>query len=77
MPIYEYECEKCHKVSEFLIGVSDKKTTIECQYCKSKRMKKKISSGFVSTGSKSKQDFCAQKGPCKKPTCMLGGGCAE
>ena len=77
MPIYEYECKQCHQVSEFLVGVSQSKVKIECTYCGSSKMTKKISSGFVSTGSKSKQDFCAQKGPCSTPSCMYGGGCGQ
>ena len=76
MPIYEYECQKCKRVSEFLVGVSQTKEQIQCKYCKSKKMTKKISSGLVSKGSKTKQDFCAQKGPCSSnPSCMYGGGC--
>ena len=75
MPIYEYQCEQCGKVSEFLVGVSQSKEKIACVYCQSKKMIKKMSGGFVSTGSKSKQDYCAQKGPCKTPSCMHGGGC--
>ncbi len=77
MPIYEYQCEQCQKVSEFLVGVSRSKVKIECAHCGSKKMEKKISSGFLTTGSKSKQDYCAQKGPCQTPTCMRGGGCGQ
>ena len=76
MPIFEYECTDCHKVSELLIGVSQSQVEIQCVYCGSRKLHKKISSGFVSTGSKTKQEFCAQKGPCQaKPSCMFGGGC--
>jgi len=75
VPIYEYQCKQCGKVSEFLVGVSQSKVKIKCEYCGSKKMTKKITSGFVSTGAKSKQDYCAQKGPCATPTCMYGGEC--
>jgi putative FmdB family regulatory protein len=78
MPIYEYECEKCKKTSELLIGVSRSKVEIKCTHCGSEKVNKKISSGFVSTGSKTKQEFCAQKGPCSaNPSCMFGGGCGQ
>ena len=77
MPIYEYQCNQCGKVSEFLVDVLQSKVKIVCEYCGSKKMTKKISSGFVSTGSKSRQDYCAQKGPCQIPTCMMGGGCGQ
>ncbi|MFH1063278.1 MAG: zinc ribbon domain-containing protein [Candidatus Omnitrophota bacterium] len=76
MPIYEYECIECKKTTELLIGVSQSKVEIQCAHCGSKKLRKKISSGFVSTGSKNKQEFCAQKGPCQAaPSCMFGGGC--
>ncbi len=76
MPIFEYECTACKKVSELLIGVSLSKVEIQCSYCGSKKMHRKISRSFVSTGSKTKQEFCAQKGPCQaSPSCMNGGGC--
>ncbi len=78
MPIYEYECQQCKKTSELLIGVSQSKGQIKCNHCGSEKMNKKISSGFVSTGSKTKQDFCVQKGACSaNPSCQLGGGCHQ
>ncbi|MDD5747123.1 MAG: zinc ribbon domain-containing protein [Candidatus Omnitrophica bacterium] len=77
MPIFEYQCQDCGKISEFLVGVVQAKVTIACRACGSTKMTKKISSGFVSTGAKSKQDYCAQKGPCSTPACMHGGGCCH
>jgi putative FmdB family regulatory protein len=32
MPIYEYACEKCHKVSEFILMLHEEKPTL-CPYC--------------------------------------------
>jgi len=76
MPIYEYECSDCKQISELLVGVSQAKVEIKCIHCGSTKLEKKISSGFISTGSKTKQDFCAQKGPCQaSPSCIFGGGC--
>jgi len=66
------------KVTEFLVGVSQSKVEIKCPDCQSKKMTKKIFGGYVSTGSKSRQEFCNQKGPCSSnPSCMYGGGCPQ
>ncbi len=75
MPIYEYECRQCKLVSEFLVGVTQSEISIQCRKCGSKKMKKKISSGYVSTGAKSKKEYCAQKGLCSTPSCLHGGAC--
>ena len=78
MPIFEYECTHCAACAEFLVGVNQTKAAIVCPSCGSTKMRKKISSGHVSTGSKSKQEFCSQKGPsCSTPSCMYGGGCCQ
>jgi len=76
MPIFEYECIDCWKVSELLIGVSQSKVEIQWAYCASKKVEKKISSGFVSIGAKIRQDYCVQKGFCQAASsCINGGGC--
>jgi putative FmdB family regulatory protein len=41
MPIYEYECDKCHYIFEEIIFGSD--SDIECPKCESKRTKKLMS----------------------------------
>ena len=50
MPIYEYQCEKCHEVFSVLqsMGASEKETT--CTVCGSRRVKKLLSS-FACAGS--------------------------
>ena len=51
MPIYEYECKKCHKVHEVVQKVSDAPLT-ECPVCESKDVQKVISlSSFALKGS--------------------------
>ena len=32
MPIYEYACEKCHKISEFILMLHEDRPTL-CPYC--------------------------------------------
>ncbi len=43
MPIYEYRCESCHRVSSFLILRVSEPFTPECRHCGSPRLKRLIS----------------------------------
>jgi putative FmdB family regulatory protein len=43
MPIYEYRCEECGKISEFLLMRIDEKFNPECKRCKSKKMSRVLS----------------------------------
>ncbi|MCX8022663.1 MAG: zinc ribbon domain-containing protein [Syntrophorhabdaceae bacterium] len=43
MPIYEYRCENCHKVSSFLLLRVSEELVPYCKACGSKDVKKKIS----------------------------------
>jgi len=43
MPIYEYRCEDCGKISEFLILRSKDLSTLQCRRCKSKKMSRVLS----------------------------------
>jgi putative FmdB family regulatory protein len=79
MPIYEYQCEDCGKISEFLIGVSREDDDIRCQYCGSEKMKKILSKSFVSAsgnliGSQGGKTCCGREERCEKPPCSTGGG---
>jgi putative FmdB family regulatory protein len=43
MPIYEYRCQECGKISEFLLMRIDEKFNPECKRCKSKKMSRVLS----------------------------------
>jgi len=43
MPIYEYRCEDCGKVSEFLLIRTDEASRIQCKRCKSKKLSRVLS----------------------------------
>jgi len=43
MPIYEYRCEDCGKISEFLTIKTDEKVIAQCKRCKSKKMSRVLS----------------------------------
>ena len=43
MPIYEYRCEGCGKISEFLVIRTDETFIPQCKRCKSKKMSRILS----------------------------------
>jgi len=43
MPIYEYRCEDCGKISEFLLIKTDEIFIPQCKRCKSKKMSRVLS----------------------------------
>jgi len=43
MPIYEYRCEDCGKISEFLLIKTDEIFVPQCKRCKSKKMSRVLS----------------------------------
>lgn len=43
MPIYEYRCEDCKKISEFLVIRRDERFIPQCKKCKSKKMTRVLS----------------------------------
>jgi putative FmdB family regulatory protein len=43
MPIYEYRCDDCGKISEFLFLRTDEDVVPQCKRCKSKKMSRVLS----------------------------------
>ena len=43
MPIYEYRCEDCGKISEFLLIKTSETLVPQCKRCKSRKMSRVIS----------------------------------
>lgn len=80
MPIYEYKCRDCGKISEFLIGVSGDAPEIKCSFCKSRNLEKIFSQSFISTsgniiGSQGGKTCCGRTERCDTPPCSDGGVC--
>ncbi len=52
MPIYEYKCKDCNKITELFLKSKDDKETPVCKHCGSKKLTKQISApGAVIMGS--------------------------
>jgi len=80
MPVYEYKCKDCGKVSEFLVGVGQGKMEIKCSFCGSKKLEKIFSQSFISTagsiiGSGGGKTCCGRTERCDTPPCSSDGIC--
>jgi putative FmdB family regulatory protein len=74
MPIYEYQCEKCRKVSSFLVRSVDAHESPACPKCGGKKMDR-VFSRFATTGRGAKSKATADPGPGGPPMGDdLGGG---
>ena len=74
MPIYEYRCSDCGKVSEVLnLGGSRQPA---CGHCGGTRLAKLISapSAVIKSGSSTRS---SDTGSCGGSTCGTGGGCCS
>ncbi len=80
MPIYEYKCKNCDKISEFLIGVNQDKPEIKCEFCGSKELEKIFSKTIVRTNSsipglRGGKTCCGRDERCDTPPCSDDGAC--
>lgn len=68
MPIYEYKCESCGRVSDILVKNRVNTSSLTCPHCQSDKMEKLISvpGKMISKGGSE----CASA-----PACPSGGCC--
>jgi putative FmdB family regulatory protein len=59
MPIYEYRCEDCGRVSEFLLIKTDEMFVPQCKRCKSKKMSRVLSKVGVIHSEESRMESLA------------------
>jgi putative FmdB family regulatory protein len=56
MPIYEYECEKCHRRSSILTLRVSEKVTAKCEHCGAARMRRLMSRFAMPRSEESRMD---------------------
>jgi putative FmdB family regulatory protein len=59
MPIYEYRCDDCGKISEFLLTKSAETFAPQCKKCKSKKMSRVLSRVRVVRSEESRMESLA------------------
>lgn len=78
MPIYEYRCNQCSKVSEILVGVGSDDEAFTCKHCGSNDLEKILSvSSFTFSGSTRAPGTtcCGREERCDTSPCSTGGIC--
>ena len=77
MPIYEYRCKVCGKISEYLIGMG-KDENVSCKKCGSKEMERILSfASFIGGVSEhsSARTCCGREERCEIPPCSDESTC--
>jgi putative FmdB family regulatory protein len=78
MPIYDFKCQECGEVSEFLVPGPSASREFACQSCGSKKMDKLISvPSLLRNVTKSGTTCCGRTERCDKPPCSSGGKCSR
>jgi putative FmdB family regulatory protein len=79
MPIYEYQCQKCGKTSDFLFRSGKPEQQLHCTFCGSEELTRMMSTAGI---MKSEQrtpgtTCCGREERCDTPPCANGGGCCR
>ena len=80
MPIYEYHCNVCGKVSEILTGIVSKSDPLHCKGCGSDDMEKIMSVSsfaFADSNRASGTTCCGKAERCDTPPCHTGNACSR
>lgn len=78
MPIYEYRCNQCSKVSEILVGVGSDNEVITCKHCGSSDLEKILSASSFTFSDSSRAagaTCCGREERCDTPPCTTEGIC--
>lgn len=77
MPIYEYKCQECGKVSEFFFRTSSDSRTFTCPNCGSHNLDKLLSVPSLLKVEADAADTtcCGRTKRCETPPCSSEGKC--
>ena len=76
MPIYDYKCGKCSKISEIIVRREEDEAP-SCPDCGSSNMQKLVSSSYLlrTENPSGSTTCCGRAERCDTPPCSGGGGC--
>ena len=79
MPIYDYRCLDCGKISEIFLRGLDNTNAIACPVCGSERMEKLLSASYLLQieASKPGKTCCGKSERCETPPCSTGAICSR
>ncbi len=77
MPIYQYQCQECGELSEFLMPAVANSRAVYCASCGSSNLEKKITApGMVKAhNNASGTTCCGREEPCETSPCSTGEQC--
>ena len=76
MPLYDYECQDCGRVTEVLVRSRDSED-VSCPDCNSTNLKKLVSASVLIGNSTSEPGTtcCGRAERCEAPPCSTGDTC--
>jgi len=79
MPIYDFKCKDCGKVSEFLVASSSDRTALTCPGCGSWSLERLISAPSLLKGAAhaAGTTCCGREERCETPPCSTGERCRK
>lgn len=77
MPIYDFRCQECGKVSEFLLSSSSDSRTLDCLGCGSQHLERLISAPSLlrDKANAPGTTCCGRTERCETPPCSTGEEC--
>jgi putative FmdB family regulatory protein len=77
MPVYDFKCQKCGKVSEFLLSNSLDSRTLDCPDCGSQQLERLISAPRLLRDKINAPGTtcCGRTERCETPPCSTDKGC--
>ncbi len=64
MPIFEFKCKSCGKISEFILGHNKDRNAMQCRFCGSNQLEKIFSVPSMVKAEGGSQDFPRESGEC-------------
>jgi putative FmdB family regulatory protein len=78
MPVYDFRCQECGKVSEFLLSSSSENKKPVCQRCGSQNMKRLMPApSLLRNPISSSTTCCGRTERCETPPCSSGEKCRK